>query len=214
MAENNQRIPKTSEAVRKAILRKSAYSLPNTPSDLGYTAEQIRRTLYKGFIDNENSVLSELDRVVDAANDAFAADDEKITEESSARANADAALEGQITAEAGARASADSALDQKIAGCVEKADVSNILYGRDGSGECNYSVSVNADSNSVVKRTSRGDALVSFSATDDRAAINKAYADGRYTKRTDLRLVHDETNKTLRIRTYMSIFVSTSIDTS
>ena len=154
MAENNQRIPKTSEADIKAMLRKTAYSLPNTPSDLGYTAEQIRRALYKGFIDSEKSVLSELDRVVDAVNDEFAADDEKITEESSARASGDESLGKRIDEEEKERKDADESLLIEIGKRVEKRQgEKSVLYGIDSEGdECVYPVTHSNSKNTVVLR--------------------------------------------------------------
>lgn len=63
------KINKTSTEVRNAILRKSAYSLPDNPSNLGYKPKEIRERLYKPIIDESNSMQSELDRIVDELNE-------------------------------------------------------------------------------------------------------------------------------------------------
>lgn len=63
------KINKTSKEVRNAILRKSAYSLPDNPSNLGYKPKEIRERLYKPITDESNSMQSELDRIVDELNE-------------------------------------------------------------------------------------------------------------------------------------------------
>lgn len=71
-------INKTNEAVREAISRKSAYALPNRPSESGMKPDEIRRAFWGPVIDAEESVLSEIDRVVDEANEEFDAREDKI----------------------------------------------------------------------------------------------------------------------------------------
>ena len=61
-------INKVTEETRKKILNKSAYGMPNNPSELGWSAEKIKRNLHSGFTDNENSVLSEIDRLAEEIN--------------------------------------------------------------------------------------------------------------------------------------------------
>lgn len=61
-------INKVSESTKNAILRKSAQTLPNRPTEQGYTADEIKQRLYKPIIDNTFSALGELDRVVDEVN--------------------------------------------------------------------------------------------------------------------------------------------------
>lgn len=65
------KIQKVKPEVKSAIQRKSAYSLPNNPSDAGYKADDIRRAFYKPIIDITNSALSEIDRVIDEINKVY-----------------------------------------------------------------------------------------------------------------------------------------------
>ena len=64
-------INKVSQATKSAIARKSAQSLPNNPSEKGYSAEEIKRRFYQPIIDAANSALAEIDRVVNEANISF-----------------------------------------------------------------------------------------------------------------------------------------------
>ena len=41
------KVQKINAEVKSAIQRKSAYSLPNNPTDSGYKADDIRRAFYK-----------------------------------------------------------------------------------------------------------------------------------------------------------------------
>lgn len=62
------KVQKINAEVKSAIQRKSAYSLPNNPTDSGYKADDIRRAFYKPIIDITNSALTEIDRVVEELN--------------------------------------------------------------------------------------------------------------------------------------------------
>ena len=62
------KIQKTEKSVKEAIRRKSAFSLPNNPSAQGYKASEIRNALYTPITDEKNSVMAELDRIVDEVN--------------------------------------------------------------------------------------------------------------------------------------------------
>lgn len=61
-------INKISNSKKEQILRKTAFSLPDNPSDLGMTPSQIKQAFYKGFIDNNNSITNEIDRIVEESN--------------------------------------------------------------------------------------------------------------------------------------------------
>ena len=65
------KLNKVSAETRNAITRKSAQTLPNNPSERGYSAEEIKRRFYQPILDAANSALSEIDRLVDEANTAF-----------------------------------------------------------------------------------------------------------------------------------------------
>ena len=71
MAINVTKVNKTSSETKAAIQRKSAQTLPNNPSERGYSAEEIKRRFYKPIIDATNSTISEIDRVVDETNTAI-----------------------------------------------------------------------------------------------------------------------------------------------
>ena len=63
--EGERLIEPISEAVKKAILRKTAYSLPDRPSAAGMTPEQIKAAFYKPITDGALSVLAEVDRIAE-----------------------------------------------------------------------------------------------------------------------------------------------------
>lgn len=63
-----EKINKVSESVKTAIKRKSAYALPDNPTYLGYRAKEIKEVFYRPIVDETNSVIAEIDRVVDEAN--------------------------------------------------------------------------------------------------------------------------------------------------
>ena len=54
----------------ECILKKSAYSLPDRPSEAGMTPAQIKATFYRPILDTEQSLLAEVNRVIGEANDA------------------------------------------------------------------------------------------------------------------------------------------------
>lgn len=66
----SNRINQVSNETESAMLRKSAFGLPNRPSESGMKAEDIKKAFYKSLIDSENSILSELKRVINEANEA------------------------------------------------------------------------------------------------------------------------------------------------
>ena len=68
MAEVN----KVSASTKEAIKRKSAYSLPDRPSEQGMKSEDIKKAFWQPVVDVNQSVISEIDRVVDEVNLAFA----------------------------------------------------------------------------------------------------------------------------------------------
>lgn len=62
-------INKVCSKTKEAIKRKSAYSLPDRPSDQGMKPDEIKRAFYQPVVDSNNSVLAEIDRVIDEVND-------------------------------------------------------------------------------------------------------------------------------------------------
>lgn len=82
MMANEYRINPISAEVAGAIKRKSAFNLPDRPSERGMKPDEIKRALYGPITDSEDSVLEEIGRVITEANKAFsdveAAVDKKI----------------------------------------------------------------------------------------------------------------------------------------
>lgn len=56
---------------RAAILRKTAYSLPDDPSARGMTPDQIRKRFWSAIAGEKQSVLQEIDRVAWETNEAL-----------------------------------------------------------------------------------------------------------------------------------------------
>ena len=61
-------INKTTEEMRNKIRRNTVIVMPDRPSERGIRASDIKDALSKPICGDENSVLAELDRVVDEAN--------------------------------------------------------------------------------------------------------------------------------------------------
>lgn len=70
--DNTPQINKVSELTKDAIKRKSAYSLPDRPSDQGMKPDEIKRAFWQPVVDVTNSTISEIDRVVDEINEYLA----------------------------------------------------------------------------------------------------------------------------------------------
>ena len=61
-------INKVSSATKDAIKRKSAYALPDRPSDQGMKPEDIKRAFWRPIVDVTFSAIAEIDRVIDELN--------------------------------------------------------------------------------------------------------------------------------------------------
>lgn len=59
---------KISTEMRDKIKRKTAYSLPDRPTEAGIPPERIKRAAYQGLTDEQSSIVSEINRIVDEAN--------------------------------------------------------------------------------------------------------------------------------------------------
>lgn len=66
--EDRKRIKNVSNDTEQIIKRKTAYSLPDRPSESGMRAEDIKKAFYAGLVDRNDSLLSELNRVIEEAN--------------------------------------------------------------------------------------------------------------------------------------------------
>ena len=65
-------VEKVSETAREKILRKTPYAHSVRPSDDGMSAGQVKKMFYQAITDREDSVLAQVDRVVDEVNDELA----------------------------------------------------------------------------------------------------------------------------------------------
>ena len=64
-------INKISDSARNAIIKKSVNMLPNNPSEKGFKAEAIKKAMYDFVTGKRESIIAELDRLVDEINLAF-----------------------------------------------------------------------------------------------------------------------------------------------
>ena len=64
-------IQNVSPDMKEAIRRKSAYMLPNNPTEAGWKADDIRKAFYEAIIGTKDSLLAEIERVISEANKSF-----------------------------------------------------------------------------------------------------------------------------------------------
>lgn len=82
-------IEKISPQMQDKIKRKSAYSLPQRPSEEQLGAERIKRTFYTFVTDDENSVISEINRIVDQTNAALEGHNESLVHKNTEKSETD-----------------------------------------------------------------------------------------------------------------------------
>ncbi len=80
MADETTQIQGVSQGTQNLLLRKSANTLPNRPSEQGYSADEIKRRLYAFITDAQNSIIAELNRIVAETNTAILSVKERIDE--------------------------------------------------------------------------------------------------------------------------------------
>lgn len=68
MALKVTEINEVSPETQAAIARRSAQSLPNNPSERGYSADEIKKRFYQPILDTAHSALAEINRVVRETN--------------------------------------------------------------------------------------------------------------------------------------------------
>ncbi|MBQ7307787.1 MAG: hypothetical protein IJW82_04580, partial [Clostridia bacterium] len=71
-------IQKITETTKNAIKQKSVYNLPDRPSEMGMNPTEIKKAFYKPITDLNNSVLTEIDRVIDETNNNLLEFDSKL----------------------------------------------------------------------------------------------------------------------------------------
>lgn len=82
-------IEKISPQMQDKIKRKSAYSLPQRPSEEQLGAERIKQAFYTFVTDDENSVLSEINRIVDQTNAALEGHNESLVHKNTEKSETD-----------------------------------------------------------------------------------------------------------------------------
>src|SRR5690554_2476590 len=65
-------INKISNEMVENIKRKTACALPNEPSKAGVPPERIKSSSYRPLTDTDNSIISEINRIVEEANEKIA----------------------------------------------------------------------------------------------------------------------------------------------
>lgn len=80
MAGKYQITPISAET-KLAIKRKSAFNLPDRPTEKGMRPDEIKRAFWDPLIGTDNSVISELERIIREANTVFSDIDENGTGE-------------------------------------------------------------------------------------------------------------------------------------
>ena len=78
MMANEYKVKPISAEVAAAIKKKSAFNLPDRPSERGMKPDEIKRALYAPITDDEDSVLAELGRVIDETNEALSGIDQLV----------------------------------------------------------------------------------------------------------------------------------------
>lgn len=73
-------VNKITNSSRNKIISKSVNPLPNNPSKIGYSAQDIKNSMFKFVTDEEESIVAEINRIVDEVNgmDTGKVDDVKI----------------------------------------------------------------------------------------------------------------------------------------
>ena len=173
-------IEKTNEAVRYAIRRASAQHLPDNPSARGMKAEEIKRAFYAPITNASNSLLSELDRVVDEVNASFAACDERIgglEEETKTLEEKASALERTAdTLADGVDALHDGKLDRISRGAGE--GIAAYVENNQGQTEL-YKVTYLPSPNSIAGRNSQGYMACVTPSAGDQYAANIGFVRGQ-----------------------------------
>lgn len=109
MAEEIKQITPISDATKQGIKRKTAEMLPDNPTAAGMKAADIKAAFFKGLTDGNLSLVAELERVINEANEFFST-------EVQMRSDADSNLTTELGAETAARESADTKIKATAVG--------------------------------------------------------------------------------------------------
>ena len=69
---DKRQIENISANTEEAIKRKTAYGLPDRPSESGMRADEIKKAFYAAITDKNDSLLAEIKRIVNESNDVVA----------------------------------------------------------------------------------------------------------------------------------------------
>jgi hypothetical protein len=109
MAEEIKQITQISDDTKQGIKRKTAEMLPDNPTAAGMKAADIKAAFFKGLTDGNLSLVAELERVINEANETFSA-------EAKTRSDADSNLTTELGAEIAARELADTQIKATAVG--------------------------------------------------------------------------------------------------
>ncbi len=127
-------IAKISQETKDAIRRKSAATLPDNPSEMGWKPNEIKKAFYTATTDKDNSVLAEIDRVVEETNAALAETSTELDESASVKVD---------EAKEEVKGYTDTAVSESAKAMKEYADEQDGLLGA--------SVEVSLDDDYMVK---------------------------------------------------------------
>lgn len=65
---NRKQIEQVSTNTEQAIKRKTAYALPDRPSESGMRPDEIKKAFYSAMTDKDNSLMAEIKRIVNESN--------------------------------------------------------------------------------------------------------------------------------------------------
>lgn len=68
---DNKKIEQIATRTEQAIKRKTAYALPDRPSEIGMQPEEIKKAFYSAITDKNDSIISEIKRIIEESNDVY-----------------------------------------------------------------------------------------------------------------------------------------------
>lgn len=195
-------IANISNNTKNEIINKSAKTLPTNPSARGMSADQIRKAFWAPVVESENSILTELDRVIKESNASFIAQGEAINAEKTAREEAIRSEEFSRIESIKALKTAEDQREENRANEEEnyREEVATALAGKVDK----ESLDEDATHGTVAKRTKNG---CLFAKTLDTIAgddqlINRGYLEKQLSP-IDPRLTALETGLSGKARSYV-----------
>lgn len=124
-------INRISQAAVNNIRRKTAYGLPDRPSERGYKAVDVKRAFYSALTDSDNSITAEVNRVVDEINSELAETNGKVNALSETRFIKDATTKA-VT----------HTVEDNVFACYTADDISSVEIVIPDTVDCGFSAGV------------------------------------------------------------------------